>query len=515
MLSAGELARLAAAGESLPQREANAFARLAAACRRSVTAHADAWVAASQRAKGWQDQPHAAAEEWASGPLPVARFLALLEARYRDLASGRDRAPLQRGDHFLTLPAAGLADGLLLRGYRAELIGDAGSTAHRPHHRGGLAVVLGAGNVTSTPLLDVLQQVFWHGRAVVLKCSPLHAALRPHFEAALAPLHDAGLLRLVSGDADVGGDLARDARVTAVHLTGSTATWLSLRADSRLQGKELTGEVGCVTPVLVVPGEWRDAELRFVARQLAAFTAMNGGATCLAPRLLLTPRVWPQRRALLDHLRQALAALPARIPFHPAATAAFAIATGTAPPMALPPTLRRDLDLQRDAALLRHEHFTPVLLELPLDGDDAATFCTHAADAVRAHVYGALSAYVFAPPRVLARERGVVTRTIERLPHGTVAINTWTGLGYGLGNTPWGVPDDAAREHGAGWSRGTAGVAPVRRCVIEAPFRPRPLPPWLPDHRAGAATLRALTRFYLQPGPLRLANVLCRGMLSP
>lgn len=515
MVTGGALQGLAAAGAALVARDAVFFAQLAAACRRSVAASADAWVAASVRSKGWQDHPHALAEEWASGPLPVARLLALLEQRFRDLARGHDHPPRRRGDRFEALPARGLADGLVLRGHRAELVGDATTRAHAPPPEGGLALVLGAGNVTSTPVLDALEQVLWHGRAAVLKCSPLHGPLLPHFEAALAPLCAHGLLHVVCGDAALGLRLARDPLVTAVHLTGSTATWMTLQNDPALRGKVLTGEVGCVTPALVLPGPWRDAELQHVARQLAAFTAMNGGATCLAPRLLLTAAGWPQRTRLLELLHRELGALPARVPFHPAAAAAFSSASGSPAPTSLPPTLRTGIDARRDAALLRHEHFAPVLLELPVDADDAATFGARATTLVREQVHGALSAYVFAAPRLLARAREHLERTIGQLPHGTVAINTWTGLGYGLGCTPWGVPDGARPEHGAGWARGVWGLRPLRRVVIEAPFRPRPLPPWLPGHRAGATTLRALTHFLLRPGLLRLANVTAHAMLSP
>lgn len=506
MLNDGEFGALAAAAERL-RRGGPPFANeLLRACRRCVMASCEAWVAASVAAKGWQDVRGAVAEEWASGPLPVARLLAVLSQRQQPHQH-------RHGAHRVVVPTTGLGDRLLLRGYRAQCFGDDAPTSAPADER--IALVLGAGNVTSTPLLDVLQQVFVARRAVVLKCSPLHAALRPHFERALAPLLSHDLLRIECGDAQLGVALARDPRIGAVHLTGATATWLALRADPALAGKELTAEVGCVTPALLVPGGWRDGELRFVAAQLAAYAAMNGGATCLAPRVVLCARTWPQRDALLSHLREQLRALPARVPFHPAASAAFTAATGSTAPNALPPTLRAGLDLAADAALLRREHFAPVLLELPIDAHDAATFGERAAAVAREHIYGALSAYVFAPPRVLARQRPTIDRMLDALPHGTVAINTWTGLGYGLGSTPWGVPADAKVEHGAGWTRGAIGIGEVRRCVIEGPFRPRPLPPWLPAHRSGAATLRALTRYYLRPGLLRLTNVIARGMLSP
>lgn len=514
-----DLAPLAEAAQNLRRRNHAHLAGLLAACRRSVDAAAPAWVEASTRAKGWSGIDAATAEEWTSGPLPVARFLHLLQDLHEGLAAGRlprARPHPQHPHAWAALPARGLADPLLLAGYRATLYGEPGTTQHEPPRHGGIALVLGAGNVTATPVLDVLHQVFLQGRAVLLKPSPLHRALAPHFQAALAPLVEAGLLALRDGDAAAGQRFARAPAVDAIHLTGSQGTWAQLCSDPALAGKHLSAEVGCCTPVLVVPGPWRAGELRHVARQLAACCAMNGGATCLAPRVLVTARQWPQRQAFLQCVREALAALPAREPFHPTVRDHFVRATGlTATAAAVPPTLRADLELPRDAALLRSEPFAPVLLELPLAGDDAATFLDLAANTVRDVCYGALAAYVWAPPRLRTQHRAAIDAAIARLPHGTVAINTWAGLGFGLGTTPWGVPPDAAREHGSGWTRGTLCLAPIRRSVVEAPFRPHPQPPWWPGHRAGTATLRALTRYYLAPSLRRLLPTVAFGLRSP
>jgi aldehyde dehydrogenase (NAD(P)+) len=122
---------------------------------------------------------------------------------------------------------------------------------------------------------------------------------------------------------------------------------------------------------------------------------------------------------------------------------------------------------------------------------------------------------VFAPPRVLRAERAAIAAVIAALPHGTIALNTWTGLGYGLGTTPWGIGPQRPIEHGSGWTRNLTGVPAPQRVVVTAPFRPRPLPPWLPGHRSAAATLRAFVRHTLQPSWLRLAATACHACLSP
>lgn len=510
---------LSAAGHALGALAPGGAAALLAELRGAVAQVADEWVERGAAAKGWQALPEAAGEEWASGPLPVARFLAALADRFAAARSGApDAAPIERradgATRYRLGGVRGLCDPVLLRGIDAVLHAGPGSAATDPA-AGGVALVLGAGNITSTPLLDALDQVFVRRRAVLLKLHPVHATLAGTFATALAPLIARGWLRLCCGAAELGAALARAPGVDAVHLTGSDRTWAALCADPRLARKALTGEVGCVTPAFVVPGAWHDAELRHVAAQLAAHCATNGGATCVAPRVVLTARDWPLRARFVAHLAAAFGRLPARRPFLAATRAQFAAATGGEPTgEGLPPTLRHGLDPARDAAACGTECFAPVLREFAFAADDAAAFCDRAAAFVRERCFGALSAYVFAPPRVLQGERAPLARAIERLPHGTVAINCWTGIGYGLGSTPWGVPPDAAPAHGRGFVRDISGVADVRRVVIRAPFRPRPLPPWLAGPRRAAATLRALTRHTLAPGAGPLLATIARGLVG-
>ena len=473
------------------------------ALRASVARVADAWVQLGVEAKGWRDVRGAFAEEWASGPLPVARFLAHLHMR-EAAAGGTHRIP-------------GLGDGLLLRGYRVHVHATRGGAAapRDVASSGGTALVLGAGNVTATPLLDVLDQVFCRERAVVLKPSPLHTGLRDLFEQALAPLVVRSVVRIVAGDAATGGSLAQRTDVGAVHLTGSATTWATLRADPSLRGKALTAEVGCCTPAIVLPGAWRERELTHAAAQLAGFVATNGGATCVAPRVLLTAAGWPQRAALRDLLGTSFAALPARVPFHPGVHDHYAAASRErAPAGALRPVLSEERDLRTEAELSASELFAPVLREVALPGDDVAAFLHHATAFARERCFGSLSAYVLAPPHVLAGSRAAVDAAITALPHGTIAINTWTGVGYGLGSTPWGVRPGAPIEHGSGWTRNTTG-RDVERVVIEAPFRPHPLPPWSTSHRAACAMLRAMTLHTLQPSLLRLCAVAAHAITSP
>lgn len=465
--------------------------------RRSLADAAEAWVEASLRSKGWTDVPHARAEEWASGPLPVARFV----ARLARSAAGATTpcGSFVDGSRVHAVRGLGGGDSLLLFGHRAEVHAAPELPPPGPATTPGRCLVLGAGNVTATPLLDAIEQICCHGHRVVLKLSPLHEPLQPVFERALQPLLAAGALAIATGGARQAAALAHAPEVTAIHLTGSAETWATLRGDAALREKRLTGEVGCCTPAIVLPGPWQHRELQRVAQQLAAYVATNGGATCLAPRVLLTAAGWPQRGQLLALLHQELGRLPPRVPFHASVREHWQLATGTrAPAAALPPTLCADQQGDEARAACGEEWFAPVLREFALPGHDLASFAHAAAAFVRTWCFGRLSAYVWASAYTRRHERASIDRLVAALPHGTIAINTWTGLAYGLGTTPWGVPPEAPIETGSGFARNLTARS-IRRTIVQSRDGGLPPPPWLPSHRRAAATLRALTLHALHP----------------
>ncbi|MEU0193664.1 hypothetical protein ABZ250_27995 [Streptomyces afghaniensis] len=68
----------------------------------------------------------------------------------------------------------------------------AGLAQLHPADTAGLGVVLGAGNITSVPILDVLYELYAHNRVVALKLNPVTDGLLDVFNRVLAPLIDLG-----------------------------------------------------------------------------------------------------------------------------------------------------------------------------------------------------------------------------------------------------------------------------------------------------------------------------------
>jgi acyl-CoA reductase-like NAD-dependent aldehyde dehydrogenase len=227
-----------------------------------------------------------------------------------------------RGELWLE-PGAPPAQGAV---YRAKAAAAAAGAAPRA---GGAALVLAAGNEIAVVATDVLHVLLAVDSPVACKMNPANEVLGPHLRRAFQPLVDYGVLEFLYGGAAEGAALAADARVEALHLTGSAATFDALvwRGAPKSESapppfpKPVHAELGCVTPYIVCPGPWTPEELEFHAESVATGLTHNAGHNCLAAEVVVLDAEWPLRGAFLAALRRRLAAAPARAAFYPGAAA--------------------------------------------------------------------------------------------------------------------------------------------------------------------------------------------------
>ena len=206
-----------------------------------------------------------------------------------------------------------------------------------------VGAILGAGNLTSIPFMDVIYKVFVEDQVVVLKLNPITDHLSPVFSEALRALIARGYLRIVRGRAEEAQYLVKHDAVEAVHITGSDKTHDAIvfgtgkdaatrNAESRpLRDKPITSELGNVTPVIVVPGDWSRSAFDFHAQMLASMLAQDGSYECITPRVLVTPAGWSGREKLLAALRRILRQTANRFAFYPGAEERFSLFTGAHP----------------------------------------------------------------------------------------------------------------------------------------------------------------------------------------
>jgi acyl-CoA reductase-like NAD-dependent aldehyde dehydrogenase len=524
--------------------------RMAESALRGSLRVADRQVAAAVEAKGLPADSPLAGEDWFAGPYIQVRTLRLLiETLRRVERYGEVRVPAglvrERPDGQVAVRVFpdDLLDGLLYRGFTADVWMEQAVTRHNlAEHVGlaqrrtdvspGVALVLGAGNVASIPTLDAVYKLYAEGRATLLKLNPVNEYLGPLIEEAFAELIAAGFLQLTYGGAAVGSYLCHHDGVDEVHITGSERTHdlivfgsgeegAARKRDNRpLLRKPITSELGNVSPIIVVPGEWSDSDIQFHAENLATQMTQNGGFNCNAAKVIVTHRDWPQRRQLLGRLRKVLTRLPARPAYYPGAEERYerfiaaypdAEPLGVRRPGVLPPTLAAGVHPGDAGPAFREESFCSFTVETALAGSDTDGFVRAAVDFCNERLHGTLNAGLVVQPRVRRALGGTIERAIEELRYGSVAVNHWPAMSYGLGSTPWGgTPGQPLNDvqSGRGFVHNTWLFDRPQKSVIEGPFRVVPKPAWFVTHTNAAAVGRELTRLEADRNPMRLPAIL-------
>jgi Aldehyde dehydrogenase family len=304
------------------------------ACRRNAAAYAAEWTSQAAHAKGvagtsWQG------EEALTGPWAVLAALNALLKTLREIERfGSPRLQSHRigrssgGRITVDVFPEERFDRVLLRGVRAEVWLRPGTTPAYGLRDCGprVALILGAGNVTSIAALDMLSKLVSGNAACIVKIHPLLAYLQPLLEQIFAPLVAGGYLRFTAGGAGIGRYLASHSLVDEIHITGSSATYDALCAEIS-NSKTITSELGNVTPTIVVPGRWSAGDLAAQAEHIVSTKLHNAGFNCVALQVLIVPEAWSQRDALLESIREVLRAAPERVErrciFAPAGTVGF------------------------------------------------------------------------------------------------------------------------------------------------------------------------------------------------
>ncbi len=502
------------------------------------------WATTAQVAKGISRGQRSASEDWFSGPAMVARNLRLLRDTLRDIqhvgspqptsittraADGRTVVRAYPVDPMDQVFLPGVTGDIVMReGVTPDDVRDRMGEFLRPggpNHGGEVAVVLGAGNVSSIPPMDVLTQLFQHGRTVVLKMNPANEVLTPAIERAMAAFIDHDLLRIVRGGARVGTHLTSHEHVDAIHVTGSDKTHDAIvfgtgeegarrkAADDPVQDKEFTSELGNVSPVIVVPGPWSADDIAFHGTSIASMLVNNAGFNCIAARVLVTHAQWNRRQALLDAVRDSLDEAEDRVAWYPGAADRWERFVTAHPeaeqfggdlPGSLPFTLIPDLDAgNTDDIAFTTEAFCGVFGEVGLAAPRSVPdFVDQAVDFVNDTLWGTLSASIIVHPRSLEDPAvaAAVERALDRLEYGSVVVNHWSGITYGTVSLPWGGAPGQARsdiQSGRGFVHNTYLVPDdlIDKAVLRGPFRVPTTPALSHVNQRGEDIARALTEF--------------------
>jgi aldehyde dehydrogenase (NAD(P)+) len=526
-----------------------AKAQLLRECIPRLLAGAPAWVVDGARVRGADPS-----EEWLAGPTTTLRMFRLL-ARSLDQIAQAGKPALGRGSRRradgrveISLFPNSTLDALMYGGFTGHALLQAGVDeriarelqAEFYSHKdpeGGVSLVLGAGNVSSIPPMDVATKMFIEGFVCILKMNPVNEWVGPHLERALAPLIDRGYLRIVYGGADVGSYLCYHPLVDDVHITGSDRThdaivWgppgperdRRIAANEPVLTKPISSELGNVSPVAILPYQYSDAELWFQARNVVTMVFNNASFNCNAAKMLITATGWSQREKFLDMVAQGLAQAPTRKAYYPGAFERYErllsghanverFGQGTAERLQW--ALVRGVDGATDDPLFRTEPFCGILSETSIGTTDPVEFMRTSTAFMNGRMWGTLSTTLVVPPKL--EKDPAFSRALDQaildLRYGTVSINHWPALCYAFGTMPWGGHPTATMKNiqsGLGWVHNTYMLGGIDKSVVRGPLTVSPYPAWFFDNPKTGKIAPAAADMEAAPSWLKLPGLLSK-----
>jgi acyl-CoA reductase-like NAD-dependent aldehyde dehydrogenase len=536
--------------ESIPERRA-----ILGEVRASMLGVADRWVQAEVAAKRITPGSLGEGEEWTllatvfRAIRTLERSLGEIERSGRPTLPGEVRCTSDGQVVVRTFPAT-LADRLLFLGVTGEVWMEPGVTpdslratqaasyanADQP---GRVALVLGAGNASMLPVIDFLHKLFVELQVVILKLNPVNAHLGPLMEESFRALVDRGLLAFVYGGVEEGAYLASHDLVDELHVTGSDKTYEAVvfgsgpdgerrkRERAPLVSKRFTGELGNVSPVIVVPGPWQPRDVGAQASQLATWLVANAGFACLTPRVIVQHASWDQRSRLMDEVGNRLRAYPTRSAYYPGADSRHAEFIAAHPAAQqygnpsegeLPWTVIADVSPEdRNDICFRREAFCGLFAETGLEAPDPASFVDRAVDFANDTLWGTLSATIIVHPKSLADPdvAAAIERAIANLRYGTVALNMLAFYGAYFMTAPWGAfpgHDAGDIQSGIGKTFNFLMLDRPEKSVIRAPFRR--LDPVTIESKRAAEFCRRLADFEASPSWWKLPGLALTALRS-
>ena len=526
---------------------------------KDFTAITPRWVAACLRAKGIAEGSPASSEEWAAGPWPVLKNMRQLRQSLADIeSSGYPKIPgpvttRPDGQVVAQVFPQTAYDRIFFMGITGEIWMEPGVTAEelpktqaviyqKQGHSGKVALVLGAGNVSSIGPMDILYKLFVEDQVVILKSNPVNAYLDPLIEESFRALVEPGFLAIVHGGASEGAYLCNHTGIDEIHITGSDKTFDAIvfgtgaegaarkAANTPLLNKHITGELGNVSPVIVVPGPWSASDIAYHAEHIASMLTNNAGFNCNATRVVINQAGWEQRDQLLQQIRAVLANVPPRKAYYPGARerqSSFVSAhpeaeqIGSASEKQLPWTLIAGVDAQKeDDICFTTEAFCGLFAETTLSAASPADYIDQAVAFANDHLWGTLNATILVHPQSLKDPAvaAALERAVANLRYGAIGVNYWAGTAFAMAVPTWGAFPGHSLDNiqsGTGVVHNTLMFSRPQKSVLRAPFRSSPTPPWFVTRgKTGLKVFPKLVHLEAAPSPWKVPAILWSAIVG-
>jgi len=393
-----------------------------------------------------------------------------------------------------------------------------------------ITLVLGAGNVSSIPVLDALFHMIAHKSVIYLKLNPVNDYLLPIFIQVFEPFISRGFMIISEGDMEASKYLTEHDGFHQTHLTGSNYTYenivygkilsdkeRSLKNLPKINKKPITTELGNVTPIIVHPGNWSRSEIKHQAKKIVTAKLNNSGFNCIAAQIIVLPKHWKHSDKLKSDIKFYLKKIGDTTSYYPGAMDNLndLIATENYEQInnlsCNTPFLVSNLDLEKEYG--NKEVWSTALYFQEISYSSYEDYCSKSIDYVNNELWGNLGVTVLLKNHKKKTNQTILNTYIEELKYGTVAINEWSALGFVIPTLPWGgFPGnkDNDIQSGQGYVHNALLFESPQKGIVYSRFRLAPLidPPWFVTNKKAHRIFKNLTYYQASKSKINLIKLI-------
>ena len=391
--------------------------------------------------------------------------------------------------------------------------------AMRYSHKPSTTLVLGAGNVSSIPLLDTIFHLVTKRSVVYLKLNPVNEYLLPVYEKIFENFIALGYIVVSKGSTEESKYMVNHKGIDHIHLTGSDETYenivygkklsdneKNLKTLSKINKTSFSSELGNVTPIIIHPGNWSTSELKHQARKIVTAKLNNGGFNCISAQIVVLPEGWKHTDKLMKYIKQYMKNIDDRYSYYPNSLEKLNnlekdknyerlndLSCAT-------PHLSREIKAYSKFETSEIWGTSIYFKQIPYNNEE--DYAREVIDYCNNNLWGNLGATVIFKKYNNKKQKPITNLYIEELKYGTVAINEWSAIGFIIPTLPWGgFPGnkDNDIQSGQDFVHNSLFFESAQNGIVYSKFRMSNIidPLWFVTNKKGKKVFKNLTYFQI------------------
>ncbi len=398
-----------------------------------------------------------------------------------------------------------------------------------------ITLVLGAGNFSSIPYLDVLYHLITRKSVILLKLNPVNEYLKPVFEKVFQNFIERGYIIVTTGNIEESKYMATHPGINHIHLTGSDKTFEDIvygreltekerrsKSLSKVNNKPITSELGNVTPIIIHPGKWSTSDIKYQARKIVTAKLNNNGFNCIAAQVVVLPDGWGQTETLIKYVKHYMSKAKERKAYYPESIERLeklekdkgyervnALSCVT-------PHLTREIKAYSKFEI--DEVWSSTIYFKKIEYTSVEDFANKAIDYCNDELWGNLGVSVIIKDHDRKFNKHITNLYVDNLNYGTVAINEWAAIGYIIPQLPWGgFPGNRDNDIQSGQSvvhNSMLFESPLKG-VVNTKFRISRIidPPWFVTNKKARRLFKNLTYYQIHNSNINFLKLIFAALV--